>query len=1060
MIINRLRPSMMNLQLTLLEFVLLSRIVMSRLTLDNVNITNIIYQYSSLCGPNYAENKKTMYFPQIAEEYSMCPVCYNDNSCYIDDNCCPQQGLKYKKTKCLKAIVHLPNNMSSFGYEYEMVNTCPYGSDLSYECTKPRDIYDSIRYPPVTDRTYTSFKNQFCAMCNDIKEFIPWKIDIPCDIKYDIFSTVNDIVEKALKNNCIISFFPSNKIRNNVKKCSGHQFIETCNVTGTLDSYNKDIDFACQTLNNPFPPYKSIFCHMCNPPEKTSARMITSCNETGLWTTYARDIEKACNENVYVETTFPYKNIYCYICNTNESVIMRNKNLYTVDIPIEDVFTYNWYNEKEPVAHEWGYVHESGIRSTDVTKNCKNLYRKLKYKIDCKVPIPFNLLNHNMSNRLLSQVQSYHCNLTGNDDQYRKITLCKKDRRNLTYCEADSEFDLQWACETQSRGIIIQSEKLYYHYTVCGTHLKDFLVYDDGIQLDIEQYVKENLACDLFNCMDDRKLYPLQYILCNCCSEVWTYSPGGGTWDIFSRKYFTPNCKLNEIYDSLKQRCRQTDCFLGKQLTGDSCEQNLPTSLYSPPLSYVFPFGLTSSDIHSKITQNLQNDLNEMFSISTSICIKPKTKSSSYFVQIDILILSNTFIVDIEQRLIDYSSRLFKSSDKMNITVKYDYQSILTNENTEFENTSACVKRNRSLISNLLVCRHVLFTQREYRLSTKDNEIILDDYDAKFRFYEYHIDSEKNLRICIEDFNRIVNLDDKNDVVYLAIMITCTVISVLCLLATLITYCLFSSLKTLPGKNIMSLVFSLLVYNILYLILIIVDDTDTTVCQVIGTVIHFFLLSTFACFTMGTVHMFRIFGHDSLSSTLKANQSNYTFKIYTASAYGSAAAIVVINIIVLRINTGTFTGYGYNNKCFISNVQSFIATVLVPLVITFIINMILYSITTYKLYKKIYSKSAISAVSKTNKKEISIFIKLFTTTGCSWILLLINYFVNKTPISIAIAALNGFQGLYIFIAYIFNERIYRMYKSKIIELTAQKSQSTIMTSLPRSQQTSSENDYV
>lgn len=291
-------------------------------------------------------------------------------------------------------------------------------------------------------------------------------------------------------------------------------------------------------------------------------------------------------------------------------------------------------------------------------------------------------------------------------------------------------------------------------------------------------------------------------------------------------------------------------------------------------------------------------------------------------------------------------------------------------------------------------------------------------------------------------------------------MITCTVISVLCLLATLITYCLFSSLKTLPGKNIMSLVFSLLVYNILYLILIIVDDTDTTVCQVIGIVIHFFLLSTFGCFTMGTVHMFRIFGHDSLSSTLKANQSSNTFKIYTASAYGSAAAIVVINIIVLRINTGTFTGYGYNNKCFISNVQSFIATVLVPLVITFIINIILYSITTYKLYKKIYSKSAVSAVSKTNKKEISIFIKLFTTTGCSWILLLINYFVNKTPISIAISGLNGFQGLYIFIAYIFNERIYRMYKSKIIELTAQKSQSTIMTSLPRSQQTSSENDDV
>ncbi|CAG2206404.1 unnamed protein product [Mytilus edulis] len=1019
-------------------------------------MTNIINQYSSLCGPYFDENKKTMHSPQIPWEYNMCPVCYNDSRCYINDNCCPQQGLKYKKTECLTAIVHSPNNISTFRYEYEMVNTCPYGTvdSMFNECTKPRDIYDIIRYPPVTDQTYTSFKNQFCAMCNNIKEFTPWKIDVQCDIKYDIVTTLNDIVEKALKNNCIISFVPSKKMYNNVKTCTGHTFIEACNVTGTLDNYDRDIDFACQTLTNPFPPYKNIFCHMCNPPEKTSERQITSCNETGLWTTYARDIEKACNAYVNVATTFPYKNIYCYICNTNESVILRNKNMYTVDIPIEDIFTYNWYTNL--VAYRWRYAYESEITFTDGTKRCKILYRTLKYRFDCKVPIPFNLLNHNMSNLQFSQVQSYHCNLTEIDEQYRNITLCKRDRWNLTYCETDSEFELQWACETQLRGIVIHSDKLSYHYTECGTHLKDFLVYNHGIPVEIEQYVKEHLACDLFNCMDDRNLYPLQYILCNCCSVPTTHSPGSGTWDIFSRKYFTADCKLNEIYDTLKQRCRQTDCFPGKQMIGGSCEQYLPTSLYSQPLAYVFPFVLTSRYSHSEITQILQKDSNEMLSFSTSLCIKPKAKSISYFVRIDIMIFSYEYIADIEAILIDYSSRLLKSSSKRNITVKYDYQSILTDENIEFDNITVCVNRNRSLISNLLVCRHVLFTQSEYRLSQKNNEIILDDYDAKFQFYQYHVDSEKILRICIKDFYRIVNLDDKNDVVYLAIMITCTVISVLCLLATLITYCLFSALKTLPGKNIMSLVFSLLIYNILYLILILVDAADTTVCQVIGIVTHFFLLSTFGCFTMGTVHMFRIFGHDSLSSTLKANQSKYTFKIYTASAYGSAATIVVINITVLHISTGTFTGYGYNNKCFISNVQSFIATVLVPLIITFIINIILYSITTYKLYKKIYSNSAVSAVSKTNKKEISIFIKLFTTTGCSWILLLINFFVNKTPISIAIAVLNGFQGLYIFIAYIFNERIYRMYKSEIIGLTARKSQSTIMTSLPPSQQTSSE----
>ncbi|XP_063447759.1 uncharacterized protein LOC134727312 [Mytilus trossulus] len=436
---------------------------------------------------------------------------------------------------------------------------------------------------------------------------------------------------------------------NNVKTCTDEQFIKTCNVTGTLDNYDKDIDFACQTLNNPFPPYKSIFCHMCNPPEKTSAKQITSCNETGLWTTYAKDIEKACNDNVNVATTFPYKNIYCYICNTNKSLTMRNKNMYTVDISIKDVFTYNWYNEI--VVYDWRYVYQSGSRFTDPTTNCKYQYRKLKYKIDCKVPIPFNLFIHNMSNLLLSQVQSYYCNLTANDDQYINITLCKKDSKNLTYCEHDSEFELQRACETQFRGIVIQSEKLYYHFTDCGTHLKDFLVYKHGIPVEIDQYVKENLDCDLFNCMDDRNLYPLQYILCNCCSAPTPHLPGSGTWDIFSRKYFTADCAMNEICDTLKQRCRQTDCFPGKQMIGDSCEQYLPTSLYSQPLAYVFPFVLTSKYSHSEITQILQNVFNEMFSISAALCTTPKTKSISFFVRIYIMIFSYAYIAEI---LIDF----------------------------------------------------------------------------------------------------------------------------------------------------------------------------------------------------------------------------------------------------------------------------------------------------------------------------------------------------------------------------------------------------------------------
>lgn len=113
-----------------------------------------------------------------------------------------------------------------------------------------------------------------------------------------------------------------------------------------------------------------------------------------------------------------------------------------------------------------------------------------------------------------------------------------------------------------------------------------------------------------------------------------------------------------------------------------------------------------------------------------------------------------------------------------------------------------------------------------------------------------------------------------------------------------------------------------------------------------------------------------------------------------------------------------------------SLIQSFVATVMTPMMITFCINIILYSVTIYNLKKKTSSNAAITCGSRVNKQQLSIFIKLFVTTGCSWMLLIINVFVDKMLIYVIIAGLNILQGLYVFIAYMCNKRVYRMYTNK------------------------------
>jgi hypothetical protein len=121
------------------------------------------------------------------------------------------------------------------------------------------------------------------------------------------------------------------------------------------------------------------------------------------------------------------------------------------------------------------------------------------------------------------------------------------------------------------------------------------------------------------------------------------------------------------------------------------------------------------------------------------------------------------------------------------------------------------------------------------------------------------------------------------------------------------------------------------------------------------------------------------------------------------------------------------------------------------MILTFIINITLYSITVHTLKGKIRLNTAIAGISKLNGNELQIFVKLFVTTGCSWILLLVNVFVDEMLIYVIIAGLNSLQGLYVFIAYILNKRIYNMYRSKFSALCGltSRSRETTMTSLCR-----------
>jgi hypothetical protein len=186
--------------------------------------------------------------------------------------------------------------------------------------------------------------------------------------------------------------------------------------------------------------------------------------------------------------------------------------------------------------------------------------------------------------------------------------------------------------------------------------------------------------------------------------------------------------------------------------------------------------------------------------------------------------------------------------------------------------------------------------------------------------------------------------------------------------------------------------------------------------------LHFSWLSTFFWLQVCSFHMFRVFTA-KVRSELFGNHSMKKAKFYACYAFGSSTVIVTTNVIVSFIVTnGANSGYD-DVLTLMTYKTSFLVTLIVPLILTCITNIVFYVITAYK----IYSTPALEKTSG-NRIHFSVYVKLFTLTGLSWILQIIDTFLETSVLSYCVAVLNGLQGLFIFISYICNGRVWDMYQ--------------------------------
>ncbi|KAJ8304631.1 hypothetical protein KUTeg_018214 [Tegillarca granosa] len=240
------------------------------------------------------------------------------------------------------------------------------------------------------------------------------------------------------------------------------------------------------------------------------------------------------------------------------------------------------------------------------------------------------------------------------------------------------------------------------------------------------------------------------------------------------------------------------------------------------------------------------------------------------------------------------------------------------------------------------------------------------------------------------------------------------IVSLVCLLVTFFTYCVFPVLRS--GARAKQHLMFLISTN---------PKSVPSFCKAVGVISHFFWLCMFFCMNVCSFHMFHVFAGSLTTGSSKTKTGNMKVVFrYILYSYGCPMIIVILNILITFFVTGLQNiGYG-NNKCFITSLTSYIVTMLVPVIVLCILNIYFFVVTGYKI-----KNTPRVQCNQSDRHNFIVYVKLFTLTGISWIFQIIDSFLPLSAFSFIVTIFNGFQGLFVFLSYICNKRVFNLYKT-------------------------------
>ena len=329
------------------------------------------------------------------------------------------------------------------------------------------------------------------------------------------------------------------------------------------------------------------------------------------------------------------------------------------------------------------------------------------------------------------------------------------------------------------------------------------------------------------------------------------------------------------------------------------------------------------------------------------------------------------------------------------------------------------------VVSQFLRCEMIELNLEDFDVKRNKSGVYFQELNLFLSNKDFIESNQSNIRVCARDYMPYAEHVDQDSTPSFINMlsIVCLCLSVVSLIVTLVVYGLLTEMRTQPGLNNMFLSISLLAAFI-GLFFGGIQSIKGVWCSIIGLLVHFLWLNSVFWLNVCCYHMFRTFG------TMRVPVAKKTSWLYHVFCLVSSTVLVNINIIwSLTASDGKIIGYGkHSSVCYIFYPYLIGYTMTLPVGIVVASNIIMYATVIYKIRKDSFRSSC-----QTSRRHFSIYIKLSTVTGVSWLSYIPAIMLRNKVSDAIVSVLVACQGVYIMLAFVCNSRVLHLLKAFIQE---------------------------